>query len=255
LLHREDDDFANQWETGLADWQSDRDEIFFDVNINELQDGRGASNSQNGASYGHYQFTSIWVKDMMEWNGSPSQWYHNAPFTFGYLFTSDDEYDTEYRFPFTSLTINTDSLPDAEETFPGGDGVIFGLVITIADVDMEDEPVNETFRKFMRWVDEGGWDTMDEAGKVLMSNQTVSSIKNPVAASGLIAYPNPAGNGIRLANLQHEVSIVIYDVTGRVKLRSDHVMPDQLIDISTLQAGTYCIKMNGESKGIIFGKR
>ena len=58
LLHRNDDEFADQWMTGIDDWQSDRDEIFIDVHVDTLNDGRGASDAQGagtGAEYGHYQ--------------------------------------------------------------------------------------------------------------------------------------------------------------------------------------------------------
>ncbi|MBN2520679.1 MAG: hypothetical protein JXB17_09260, partial [Bacteroidales bacterium] len=217
LLYRDDDDFATQWETGLADWQSDRDEIFFDVNVDELADGRGASDAQEGgtgAEFGHYQFTSIWVQDADEWSGSPGQWYHNAPFEFGYVLDGD-EYYTEYKFPFSSLTINKELLPDADSTFQGGEGVIFGLVITISDVDMADNPTDQTFRKFMRWVDEGGWDTMDEAGRVLMSLPVAENVKNEYVNT-YSTYPNPASDYIKISNISGSSDIQIFNVVGQL---------------------------------------
>ncbi|NJK87024.1 MAG: hypothetical protein HC906_14655, partial [Bacteroidales bacterium] len=156
---------------GLADWQSDRDEIFFDVNVGNLDDGIGASDAQQdatGAAYGHYQFTSMWQQNVESATYSPQQWYHNAPYVMGYIIDGD-EYVTEYAFPFSSFTIDTELQPGADETFQPADGVTFGLEVVVSDVDMADEPTDETFRKFLRWADCNCWENMDAAGEVTLS--------------------------------------------------------------------------------------
>ena len=245
LLYRDDDDFADQWETGLADWQSDRDEIFFDVNVNTLVDGKGASDSQGdgqGADYGHYQFTSIWVQGQTEWVGSPNQWYHNAPFKFGYVIDGD-EYYTEYEFPFSSLTINTDLVLGADPTFQGAEGVTFGLVVTVSDVDMSDNPTDETYRKFMRFVDEGGWDSMDSAAWVTMVGPIEVSVENETF-DNIVVYPNPASDYIMITNISTPVDIEIRNVVGQLILTRRKVSSSTKIDISTLLNGVYFMNID-----------
>jgi len=246
LMRRADDDFANQWETGLADWQSDRDEIFFDVFTDTLADGRGASDAQVGASYGHYQFTSIWVQDATEWVGNPTQWYHNAPFTFGYVFDSEDSYYSEYAFPFTSLTIDQSLRPTGDATFEGGDGVIFGLQVSIADVDMVDSPTDETYRKWIKWVDEGGWEDMDQAGQVLMSASPASSIKEKTVGMGLVVYPNPASDHIIIGDITTTVNLEVYDMLGQLVMMRSNVSSGARINIATLNSGIYYIMLGNK---------
>jgi hypothetical protein len=254
LMRRDDDDFADQWETGLEDWKSDRDEIFIDVNVDTLADGRGASDSQNGASYGHYQFTSIWVQDADEWVGNPNQWYHNAPFTFGYVFDTEDSYYTEYAFPFSSLTIDTELLPTADATFDGYPGVIFGFLPVIADVDMSDNPTDETFRKFLKWVDEGGWDTMDEAGQVELGADVISALGDSYTTGTITVYPSPAADYIQLNNLEKAVMVELYDVVGNLIMTQDNVDQGSRISISSLNSGIYFIRVDNED-AIMFIKK
>ncbi len=249
LVYRDDDDFADQWETELADWQSDRDEIFFDVNVDNLVDGIGASDAQadgQGTDYGHYQFTSIWVQDQTEWSGNPGQWYHNAPFTFGYVLDGD-EYYSEYEFPFSSLTINTDLLPDADPTFQGGDGVTFGFVITISDVDMSDNPTDETYRKFMRFVDEGGWDSMDSAAWVTMLAEAPPLSVENNNINNISVFPNPANYHIKISNISDPVDIEIRNIIGQFMMNRKNVLSTTEIDISKLSKGIYFITVDNNT--------
>jgi hypothetical protein len=246
LILRDDDDFANQWETGLEDWKSDRDEIFLDVFADTLADGRGASDSQKGASYGHYQFTSIWVQNATEWVGNPNQWYHNAPFRFGYTFETEDIYYTEYAFPFSSLTIDQTLRPTGDATFQGGDGVTFGLQVVISDVDMADNPTDETFRKFLKWVDEGGWEDMDQAGKVLMDATLVSGLREETVRFKNMAYPNPAGDHVMISNVTISLDIEVYDVLGQLVLTRSNINSGTRIDIGSLSNGIYYIRLSNK---------
>ena len=244
LMYRDDDDFADQWETTLADWQSDRDEIFFDVHVDTLADGRGASDSQQGSSYGHYQFTSIWVQNATEWIGMPQQWYHNAPFYFGYVRTGDSYY-TEYAWPFTSLTIDQAVLPGTDETFQAEAGVIFGLQVAIGDVDMYDNPTDETFRKWIKWVDEGGWDDMDDAGHVELGSEeiTVPSLTESFLAENISVFPSPSGDFIQINGITKSSNIRIYNVTGGLVLSQDNVNSGTRINLVDLTQGVYFIRI------------
>jgi hypothetical protein len=246
LMRRDDDDFANQWKTGLSDWQSDRDEIFFDVFTDTLADGRGASDSQSGASYGHYQFTSIWVQDAADWVGNPTQWYHNAPFKFGYSFDTDNSYFSEYAFPFSSLTIDTDLRPTGDATFQGEDGVTFGLQVAIGDVDMSDNPTDETFRKWLKWVDEGGWDDMDQAGMVLMDATIPSGLNEETVSINIVAYPNPATDYIMIKNLVSCVDVEVYNMLGQKVLTQKNISAVSRLDVGSFAIGIYYIKLSSD---------
>lgn len=253
LIRRDDNEFADQWETNLADWQSDRDEIFIDVNVDTLADGRGASNEQEGpsslgADYGHYQFTSIWQQDQTTWTGNPNQWYHNAPYTLGYTFDTDNSYYAEYAFPFSSLTIDTDLLPHADETFQGTEGVIFGLQISMTDVDMIDNPTDETFRKHLMWIENGGgWTEMDTAGQVELGSEVVSGIEESLSGGNIFAYPSPATNYLMIGNLIHPATVEIYDVAGRLMIVQNDVANDTRIDLNLMPAGVYFLRIGNET--------
>ena len=248
IMFRDDDDLARQWETNLPDWQSDRDEIFIDVHVDTLNDGRGASDDQNGASYGHYQFTSLWP-EATEWIGWPNQWYHNAPYKLGYVIT-DDSYYTEYAWPFSSLTIDTNLISGADPTFQGEEGVIFGLQIVIVDVDMADSPADENYRSYVRWVEGedgneiGGWERMDSAATVMLGGYGIDIIEESSVDFNVSVYPSPAIDFIMLKNVSQTVDIEIYNILGHVVLRQKNVASDAIIDISSLAKGMFIIRLN-----------
>lgn len=50
-----DDVYCDKWCSGLADWQSDKPEIYLDLN-DILKDGLGPSTMYTGMGTGHYQF-------------------------------------------------------------------------------------------------------------------------------------------------------------------------------------------------------
>jgi hypothetical protein len=253
LVMRDDDDFATQWVTGLADWQSDRDEIYFDVNIDTLNDGRGASDAQvggTGADFGHYQFTSIWAANGTadgvepQWTGSPTQWYHNAPYELGYS-VDGDMYYAEYYFPFTSLTINTELLPDADESFQASEGAIFGFELILSDVDMGDDPVDETARKFLKWAGANGWNTLDTAATITLGSDVISGLELHTANS-VTLYPSPASGFVSLNGLQSTASIQVIDLVGNVVLEQLNVSAGTQIEIRSLVSGVYFMRINNE---------
>lgn len=249
LVYRDDDDLAFQWETGLADWQSDRDEIFFDVHVDTLDDGRGASDAGPGADYGHYQFTSIWAANGAadgpeeSWSGMPSQWYHNAPFYFGYVLDGDS-YFSEYAFPFESLTIT--AIDGVDPNLMPEVGKTFGMEVVISDVDMADDPVDESARKFLRWADISGWDSMDGAAKVTFGDDVINSVENSYASGAVTVYPSPAASTIALKGLETAVNVEVLDLVGHVVLSQENVLATTQLDVSSLNAGVYLIRINNE---------
>ena len=270
LVYREDDDFAHQWKTGLADWESDRDEIYFNVNVNHLDESRGAI--MPGTSYGCYQFTSIWQAneegDNIEptFSGWPNQWYHNAPFEFAYKVTGNS-YVTEYVFPFSSLRVDTDSVPDADSIFVLNDGVPFGFEIAMADVDMADSlSFNSggegSHRKFLMWAGTSGWDDMQLAGRISTTHNHfdpfppyppylfIHENTHENSKGEIHLYPNPVVNELTIEYPASgkQVLIEIYSVTGQLCYKSS-VISEQAskVDVSFLEQGFYTMRITTEN--------
>jgi len=248
LVRRDEDDFAPQWVTGLSDWQSDRDEIFFNVNVNHLDEDRGAI--EPGTSYGCYQWTSIWqaneAGDAIEptWDGWPNQWYHNSPFELAYV-VDGNAYYTEYCFPATSLAINLDSVPDADSVLQIAPDVVISFEAVISDVDMADNPTDESFRKFLRWANVSGWDNMKEAGRMTFL-APVSGVNSYSVSSNMSVYPSPATSTISIKGLEGVANVEIVNMLGAVVLTENNVKANQEINISQLTPGMYFAKLNDE---------
>lgn len=82
----------------------------------------------------------------------------------------------------------------------------------------------------------------------LVSNSTTISELSPVNAR---IYPNPASNVLNLAfaeNIDADMNISIFDLAGReiVHLTDQKVTQNHQLDISTLQKGSYIIKMQNQ---------
>ena len=247
LMRRDEDDFATQWETGLSDWQSDRDEIFFNVNVDHLDESRGAI--QPGTSFGCYQWTSIWqaneAGDAIEPTSDswPNQWYHNSPFEIAYV-VDGNSYYTEYCFPATSLAIDLDSVPDADSVLQIAPGVVISFEAVISDVDMADNPTDESFRKFLRWADVSGWDDMALAGRLTF--EEIPDAINNYSISNMSVYPSPATSTIAIKGLEGAANVEIVNMLGAVVLTENNVKADQEINISQLTPGMYFAKLNDE---------
>lgn len=253
LVYRNDDAFANQFISTIDDWKSDRDELFFDVFSDTLNDGRGAINP-NGASYGHYQFTSLWQELNQTDTAfrSTSQWYHNRPFFCGYKFLGANIYNYEYFIPFKSLSINPTFIPSVgTDTCPllAGDGSIFGFSLSINDYDPADNPTSaneDTYRRYLRWELSASldpWNNMNDAPILQLSDSLLTSVKENTLSS-VNVYPNPAANSI-MTNIDGDVAI--YNVTGQLVLEQKAVKAGQEVNISNLKNGTYFVKIGNET--------
>lgn len=86
----------------------------------------------------------------------------------------------------------------------------------------------------------------NQGGSPLLSVQ-----ENEFAESeeiGLVLYPNPANGSfkIKLKNAAEKATVEVFDLTGRCVITNQPFLPNQDIDISYLQSGTYLVKINNE---------
>ncbi|MBN2520546.1 MAG: T9SS type A sorting domain-containing protein [Bacteroidales bacterium] len=167
LIDVKDDDFCPWWCTGQADWLGDKPEIYFDVNVNNLDDGQGPVNYPNG----HYLFAPNFYDPDIH----PYQFYQfcgiefpDLNFCYAYKIDSPN-YVFEYNFPLDILTDNNDNTiePSKEPTI--------GFDVVIIDVDSANGIRNRAV-----WMQDGtgdvadeSWNNMDDAGEVIYSIQKV----------------------------------------------------------------------------------
>lgn len=273
IIFRSEDELSTQYETGIDDWQSDRDEIFFDVAVNTLtEDTVGASDSQNwgdqsveGATVGHYQFTTLWsageneAEDgvQQEWSGwITDHWYHNAPYMEGWTIVGND-YTCEYVFPFSSLTVDTDISSENPEQLPNTEGTVFGMEIAMVDVDASDNPTDQNFRSFVNWFSATAdpWTSMpdDNTGRIELGPELAPTSVTNFVESNMAVYPNPANNYITIENAG-VVNVDFYDISGRAVKSVNNVSPNNQINVSDLNSGLYIIEITDADNNRSIGR-
>ncbi len=161
LITVEEDDHCDQWCSEVVEWESDRAELYFDVNVGSLYDGDGPMNWPNG----HYQFAPAWMEYENNYNICEVSWMGPA-YCYGYSISGED-YLYEYSIPFSSLTDEYGTALD-----PDTDPVI-GFDVYICDRDEGD-----TDYQLIAWInDESGsagthsWANMDDCGKVIFEEE------------------------------------------------------------------------------------
>ncbi len=256
LFDVEDDEFCPPLISEFADWQSDRAEIFLDINTDNLDDGVGASYDDPvnyGPWKGHYQFTTPYPTVD---NSAPDSegdtivtgaeaWPKYVPFDYAYTLDLDnDAWIFEMVIPFTSLTIDTldGVFQDPAIQFEPTADLTFGFEISMVDVDIDQDGLDEgnPQRKFQRWANIDAWTDMDGAGLVTISEDIISTTKdNQVEVVSI--YPSPAANFISI-RLAQTADIQIVNMVGQVIKEVDHVNPGESVDISDLNNGLYFIR-------------
>ncbi len=225
-----------------TDWQSDKPEVYFDVN-DTLLDGVGPSGQPNG----HYQFapgptTEADVELISDtvWGDSWQGWF------FGYAYVIDDPDEVwEYSFRIEDLTDHMGVVLDPM------------VIDTMGfDVTFIDRDEGDADRKRAVWMQDGNgvpadeaWNNMDGAGKVFFSDETVdcgSGIFDSKVASFSV-YPNPAMDYVEINAAFDEV--VITNIIGQEALMLRDVKGTR-IDISGLESGLYFISLYNNSKYI-----
>jgi len=226
----DDDNHCDRWCTNLEDWQSDRVEIYLDVN-EVLWDGLGANPdvTPGGPSSGHYQFTTPWEQDAEEATGTSNQWPSDNPYDWGY-YLDGDYFDYEVSIPWTSLVDSTGVA------FTPADAKIFGFQILMTDVDASD--VNTP--KYLHWCENvSPWDNMDSAGVIQLSEASVTGIYNHEAIKTINVYPNPARNYITIsAEMGTATEVRIYNTVGQEVLWIEKYNGERIY-LAGLKTGLY----------------
>jgi hypothetical protein len=145
IISVEDDNFCPPWCSGAAEWQSDRPEVYLDVN-EELKDGDGPLAQPNG----HYQFAPGFEEGEKQYyfSGDTWQgWYHS------YAYKIDNpDYVFEYSIPWSSLTDRKGIAFDPDIGRPIG-----------FDVYVTDRDEGDFDRKRAVWMMDGKGSVTDEA--------------------------------------------------------------------------------------------
>jgi hypothetical protein len=236
LIIVEEDNWCPAWCSGANDWESDKPEVYFDVN-DTLADGVGPSAQPNG----HYQFAPGPTEGELELVVYADSW---QGWWFGYGYVIDDPDETwEYSFLLEDITdhLGVSLDPTAIDTI--------GFDVTFIDRDEGDAG-----RKRMVWMQDAtsapvdeAWNNMDGAGKVVFSSDPVTGIYTKEVYDNISVYPNPAIDYLQIKADFNEA--VITNIIGQEALILRDVKGTK-IDISSLESGLYFISLYNNSKYI-----
>ncbi len=195
LVIVEDDDHCDTWCSGAVEWESDRVEIYFDVNVGDLDDGAGPVDWPNG----HYQVAPAWMENIADYSECGPSW-QGWPYCYGYSITGED-YNYEYAMPFSSLTDKFGTALD-----PDSDPVIgFDVYITDRDEGDVDFPT-------VVWMNDGSgpasdhnWNNMDDCGKVVFEQEETSCNYD-------LAGTDPLMHFYYIDENIYDIEITLYDV-------------------------------------------
>jgi hypothetical protein len=232
LVTTEEDNWCPEWCSGAADWQSDKPEVYFDVNA-VLEDGVGPSNAPNG----HYQLapgpspTALDTAMALAEGAGPSHFYY------GYVIDDPDEI-WEYAH-FVDSLVDSESVPLDPYAAP-----TIGFDVTFIDRDEGDAD-----RKRAVWMNIGGvnesWANMDDCGEITFSTDLVETGIFTPQVSSLNVYPNPTMDYLQVEADFKEA--VITSIIGQEALILRDVKGTR-IDISSLESGLYFISLYNNSK-------
>ena len=189
LVRVNEDLHCDEWCSGNQNWDSDKPEIWFDVN-ERLKDGRGAD-----VETGHYQFAPAWEQNTDTFYSDTIDLKGNA---YEYAYTLDNaNYIFEYQIP-----INT--LVDRD-----GDTLNPATIDEIGfDVDIIDRDKAEEERNLAVWKNdiEFNWFNMDSAGKAIFiqydPSLSVISKKGGISNDGTFSLGYTDTNTIKNVQLR-----------------------------------------------------
>lgn len=228
MIYVEDDNHYPGWESGGNNWEYDKPEVYWDVNLGDLADGVGAGTDNSG----HYQLADGFLEDQYD---TPQV---KAPTAVGnknpegtYCYTLDGEgYYYEHAVPWANMP---DKNGDATTVAKIGTQEI-GFDITVID---QDEGVT-TVRQRANWNNAGAvdeaWNNMNDAGRVTLEKVSANSYKNRTMS----VYPNPAIDNVTI-NADFN-KVVISNILGQ-EVKSI-AASSKVINISDLSKGVYVIK-------------
>jgi len=239
LVTTQEDNWCAAWCSGLADWQSDKPEVYFDVNA-VLDDAAGPST--NGATpNGHFQIAPGPSPTTMDTAMASGTGQANLGFYYGYVIDDPDE-TWEYAAKIVDM-IDAESAPVDPSAAP-----TIGFDVTFIDFDEGDAD-----RKRAVWMNIGtvneSWVDMDICGEVTFSTDEIdcgTGIFTPQVAN-LNVYPNPTMDYLQIEADFNEA--VITNIIGQEALILRDVKGTR-IDISSLESGLYFISLYNNSRYI-----
>jgi hypothetical protein len=215
-----DDLWQPSWVTGKADWESDKLELYFDVN-STLVDGGGA-----GGGNGHHQVAPNFNETAVgSITGGGGRFQADD-------YDGDGYYAHEYSVSFASLTDSEGIALDPYVT------TVIGFDVTFIDND------DGTTRNRLDWANAGGtdenWNNMDDAG-VVTFNATSVQMK---VADKLSVYPTIASDYINIP--QGVSSVEVFNTIGQRVMGVEN--PGQQVSVAELETGFHFVKVRKDGE-------
>lgn len=229
LVEVEDDDWWPSWLSEAADWESDKPEVYFDVNAT-LDDDGGAGTDGTGNGSGHYQLAPNFTNDT-DTTAQGDLISIRAGQIGAATFTADPcEYAFEYSASFAGLTDGDGNALDPTSR------TTIGFDVTVIDRDEGDAG-----RRRATWSNDGStdecWNNMDDAGLLTFQVGTpVSEIAfDPSLVTPTIAttYVNVPANAL---------SVTFYNTLGQAVKQVD-VNGTKTISVADLGVGIYFVSV------------
>ena len=244
LCQIDDDDHCDQWCTGLEDWQSDRLEVYLDMN-EILDDGLGA---QHGPESGHYRFISPWFENVTDTIFDFTDVLNNVTYKCGYILDWD-YFDYEFAWKWEDLTDSSGA------SFMAYGCEYLGLQVTMADVDLATKDTSA----YCQWLEGDAWTNMDDMGVIFLYpgigqchwEEPGMTINVPIKLSKV--YPNPAEDYIVIETEPGLVTEVkIFNVTGQEISYVNNYVNNSRIDLTGYVPGLYYFSVYSEN-GVLCG--
>jgi hypothetical protein len=219
------------------DWNQDLVEVYFDMNLGNLKDGRGASYGK-----GHYQ-TARQAQDTI---------IKDATFLYAYKHSTKGNYVKEVYVPWKVLKDSTGAL-FTDNVLP------IGFDVYVADNDTSQADKALSFRNRLVWSNAGAvnedWNNMNDAGHLYISGiPTIwPTLVKDVKVNSLMFYPNPANDYIIISTSRNDLlPVSVTNITGQTVI-STTVSDKGQLDVSKLDKGIYFIKLSDKDQ-IFTGK-
>ncbi len=92
---------------------------------------------------------------------------------------------------------------------------------------------------------------IDKDGGEELSNTIVLKPEITNLKSEIVVYPNPARNEITIKGIAANSTVEIFDIAGKKVLSAENIQNAEQVEISSLKAGIYFVKVNGETVKLI----
>jgi hypothetical protein len=237
LVTTQEDNWCPAWCSGAADWQSDKPELYFDVNA--VLDDAGGPSTNGATPNGHFQIAPGPIEGKLQMIDSMAVGQYALNFHVGYVIDDPDE-TWEYAAIIADM-IDSESAPVDPYAAP-----TIGFDVTFIDRDEGDADRKRAVWKNIGTVNES-WVDMDECGEITFSTDEVETGIFTPQVYNLNVYPNPTMDYLQVEADFNEA--VITNIIGQEALILRDVKGTR-IDISSLESGLYFISLYNNSKYI-----